>query len=314
MALHVETPLLESIPLSRLSGKRVFLKMEALQPAGSFKIRGIGKLCEEAAKKGSRHFYSPSGGNAGYAASWAGRALGVKTTVIVPETTSEEAKDAIKALGGEVVVHGKSWQESNELALSLAEKEKDSTYVHAFEDPVMWDGHGTLVDEACRQGPKPDAIVLSVGGGGLLAGTVQGMDRNGWGDVKVVAAETKGADSFAEAEKAGRIVELPAITSVASSLGARSVTPKALELSASHKISSYVMSDKAAVDACVRFLDDHRLLVEPACGASLSVLYDGTPLLDDAETVLVVVCGGIGISRAKLRELERKVADLRKPD
>ncbi len=94
MPLHRETPLLESVPLSAISGRRVFLKMENMQPAGSFKLRGIGHLCEEAAREGATQFFSPSGGNAGYAAAWAGRELGIRTTVIVPVTTSEEAKRA----------------------------------------------------------------------------------------------------------------------------------------------------------------------------------------------------------------------------
>lgn len=129
--------------------------MENMQPAGSFKLRGIGRVCEEAAKAGATRFISPSGGNAGYAAAWAGRELGVCTTVIVPVTTSEEAKKAIAALGAEVTVSGKSWKESNELALKMAGEDPKSKYIHAFDDPVMWDGHGTLVDEAANRGPGP---------------------------------------------------------------------------------------------------------------------------------------------------------------
>ena len=306
MALHRETPLLESVPLGAASGRRVFLKMENMQPAGSFKLRGIGRVCEEAARAGATRFISPSGGNAGYAAAWAGRELGVCTTVIVPVTTSEEAKKAIAALGGEVVVSGESWKESNELALKMAGEDPKSKYIHAFDDPVMWDGHGTLMDEAAKQGPKPGAVVLSVGGGGLLCGVVAGMDRNGWGDVPVLACETEGAASFAAAVAAGEIVELEGISSVATSLGARAVAPHALEICRDHRIIPYVVPDEAAVSACGRFLDDHRVLVEPACGVSLSAIYDNTPLLGDAGTVLVVVCGGIGISAAKLRDLETR--------
>jgi len=306
MALHRETPLLESVPLGAASGRRVFLKMGNMQPAGSFKLRGIGRVCEEAARAGATRFISPSGGIAGYAAAWAGRELGVCTTVIVPVTTSEEAKNAIAALGAEVVVSGESWKESNELALKMAGEDPKSKYIHAFDDPVMWDGHGTLIDEAAKQGPKPGAVVLSVGGGGLLCGVVAGMDRNGWGDVPVLACETEGAASFAAAVAAGEIVELEGISSVATSLGARAVAPHALEICRDHRIIPYVVPDEAAVSACGRFLDDHRVLVEPACGVSLSAIYDNTPLLGDAGTVLVVVCGGIGISAAKLRDLETR--------
>ena len=308
MTLHRETPLLESIPLSAASGRRVFLKMENMQPSGSFKLRGIGRLCEEAAAQGASRFLSPSGGNAGYAAAWAGRELGICTTVIVPVTTSEEAKKAIGALGAEVVVWGESWKDSNELALSMAKEDCTAKYIHAFDDPVMWDGHATLVDEAVRQGPRPDAVILSVGGGGLLCGVASGMDRNGWGDIPILACETEGAASFNAALRAGRIVELEGITSVATSLGARAVAARTLDVAKERPVVSYVGTDASAVLACSRFLDDHRTLVEPACGISLSALYENSSLLGNARTVLVVVCGGIGISAAKLRALEARFA------
>ena len=70
------------------------------------------------------------------------------------------------------MVHGSNWNDSNELALSMVAEDGQSAYIHPYEDPVMWDGHGTIIDEAFRQGPRPDAIVLSVGGGGLLSGVV----------------------------------------------------------------------------------------------------------------------------------------------
>ncbi len=307
MALHVETPLIQSIPLGKVSGRKVFLKMDALQPAGSFKLRGIGLLCEERAREGAKRFIAPSGGNAGYAAAWAARELGLYALVVVPETTSEEAKNAIRDLGGEVQVHGSNWNDSNELALSMVAEDPQSAYIHPFEDPVMWDGHGTIIDEAFRQGPRPDAIVLSVGGGGLLSGVVAGMDRNGWKDIPVIACETEGADCFAKALAAGQVVELKGITSVATSLGAKAVSKHALELTENHNIRSFVGSDRSAVSACRKFLDDHRVLVEPACGVSLAAVYENSPLLEDAEKILVIVCGGIGISSAKLSSLEKAV-------
>jgi len=293
--------------MSNLTGREIFLKMEALQPAGSFKLRGIGQLCEEKAKEGKERFIAPSGGNAGYAAAWAARELGLSIVVVVPVTTSEEAKNSIKALGGEVLVQGSNWNEANELALSMVAEDERSAYIHPYDDPIMWNGHGTMIDEALRQGPRPDAIVLSVGGGGLLSGVVEGMDRNGWKDIPIVACETEGTACCAKTLEAGKIVELDAITSVATSLGARSVTPHILDIMRTHHIRSFVGTDRSAVSACRRFLDDHRLLVEPACGIGLAAVYENAPALEDAEKVLVIVCGGIGISSAKLAALEEKV-------
>lgn len=306
MALHVETPLIRSIPMEKASGRQVFLKMESLQPAGSFKLRGIGRLCEEKAKEGIKRFISSSGGNAGYAAAWAARELGLSILVVVPETTSEEAKNAIRSLGGEVRVHGSNWNKANELVLELLEADPGSAYVHPYDNPIMWEGHGTIIDEACRQGPKPDAVLLSVGGGGLLSGVVEGLNRNDWNDVPVVACETEGTASFAKTFEAGRIVALEDVNSVATSLGARSVTPHVLDLFRTNNFRSFVGSDKDAVLGCRKFIDDHRVLVEPACGIALSAVYENSPVLKDAETVLVIVCGGIGISFGKLADLEKK--------
>lgn len=307
MTLHRTTPLLESIPLSIASGRRVFLKMENMQPSGSFKLRGVGHLCERAAREGATCFIAPSGGNAGYAAAWSGRALGIPTTVVVPKITSEEAKSTIAALGAEVLVEGAVWEESNDFALGLVSQRHGARYVHAFDDPLLWEGHGTMIDEAAEQMDRPDAIVLSVGGGGLLCGAVAGMDRNGWEDVGVVACETEGAASYAAALQAGKVVRLPGISSVATSLGSLAVAPKALEAARTHRIFSHVGTDRSAVDACRRFLDDHRVLVEPACGISLASVYEGK-LPEDVRTVLVIVCGGIGISARKLADMDRTVS------
>ncbi|MBN2687918.1 MAG: pyridoxal-phosphate dependent enzyme, partial [Deltaproteobacteria bacterium] len=95
--LHIPTPLIDSMPLRVLTGKTVLLKMECFQPAGSFKIRGIGYLCRDAVTSGITHLVSSSGGNAGYAVAFAGRRLGVSVTVFVPETTPESVRKRIES-------------------------------------------------------------------------------------------------------------------------------------------------------------------------------------------------------------------------
>jgi L-serine/L-threonine ammonia-lyase len=157
-----------------------------------------------------------------------------------------------------------------------------------------------LIDEIAGEIGKPDAVVLSVGGGGLLCGVVDGLQRQGWQDVPVVAVETEGTASFNASLRQGRLVTLDAITGIATSLGARTVARQAFEWAKQHPIRSVVVSDADAVAACTEFANDHRCLVEPACGASLSVAYEGQPILPEAETVVVVVCGGIGVDLARL--------------
>jgi len=119
MKLHIETPLLESRALSVSAGRPVWIKLDALQPPGSFKIRGIGHACETYLNRGAGRFVSSSGGNAGLAVAYAGRQLGVPVTVVVPETTSDKAKALLRLEKAEVRVEGASWQEANAFAQSL---------------------------------------------------------------------------------------------------------------------------------------------------------------------------------------------------
>ncbi|KAH3886218.1 hypothetical protein DPMN_010219, partial [Dreissena polymorpha] len=172
------------------------------------------------------------------------------------------------------------------------------------------EGHSTLIEEAAKQLPcKPDVVIVSVGGGGLLNGLFMGMQKVGWGSVPCVAMETRGADSFNAAVKNGKLVTLPDITSVAKCLGALTVSAKSLELAQQYQnIHSVVINDAKAVDACLKFADDHRYLVEPACGASLAAVYGDVikglqkeGKLGEVKTALVVVCGGSSVT---LKQLE----------
>lgn len=300
MNLHINTPLIESRALSLITGSQVWLKLDALQPTGSFKIRGIGAACQEYARRGKRRFVSSSGGNAGIAVAYAGRRLSIPVTVVVPETTTERARALITAENAQVIVHGKAWHEANTLALSLLGD--DDAFLHPFDDPFLWQGHATLVDELVGQGVKPDAIVLSVGGGGLYAGVIEGLRRNNWGDIPVVTAETIGADSLAQSMQQGRRVTLESITSIATSLGAQQVCEQAWSLSQTHPTHSAVVNDHAALNACEHFLDDHRILVEPACGASLALAYEQAPVLQGFNTLVIVVCGGVTAGIDQIRK------------
>ncbi|MEP7008918.1 MAG: pyridoxal-phosphate dependent enzyme [Acidobacteriota bacterium] len=305
MPLHIETPLVESRPLSLSSGRAIWLKLEALQPSGSFKLRGIGHACETYYARGAKRFVCSSSGNAGLAVAYAGRILSVPVTVVVPEITTERAKELLRLEGAEVIVHGASWQEANNLAISRVGA--SDAFIHPFDDPLAWQGHSTLIDEVVRSGRKPDAVLLSVGGGGLLSGVALGLHRNGWTDVPILAVETEGAASFHQATKAGHPVELERITSIATSLGARRVCERAVQWFKEHPIRSLVVSDRSALSACERFLHDHRILVEPSCGASLAPVYDKSAELEPFGTVLVVVCGGATSTIDQIRDWSRAV-------
>ncbi|WP_070885420.1 pyridoxal-phosphate dependent enzyme [Pseudomonas sp. D1-3] len=290
MSLSIKTPLLQSLPLSHRVGARVWMKMEAMQPGGSFKIRGVGFACEQHHAQGAQRFISSSGGNAGLAVAYAGRRLGVPVIVVVPETTTARARNLLALEGAEVIVHGKSWFEANELARSL--QTAADAFIHPFDDPLLWEGHASMIDEVLADGVRPDAVVLSVGGGGLLAGVDEGLRRNGLGSVPVYAVETQGTASLNASIDAGQVVEIPSVSGVATSLAARQVCRRAYEVARERPVIPVQVTDREAVDACLAYLDDHRTLVEPACGASLALLYGNKVSLGELDNVLVIVCGG----------------------
>ncbi|TCL73047.1 pyridoxal-phosphate dependent enzyme [Rhizobium sp. BK251] len=298
-ALHLNTPLLRSDASYSASGRPLWLKMDALQPSGSFKLRGVGRLCRHEIENGAREIFCASGGNAGIAAAYAGRALKVPVTIVVPETTSEEVRGSIAATGASVLVHGSVFDETNAFAVKLA-AERKAAYVHPFDHPLLWEGHATLIDEVVAEGAAFDCVITSVGGGGLMAGIVEGLRRNGLSHVPVIAVETEGAASLNASVLAGERATLPAITSIANSLGARQVAEHVFELTKTHPIESVTVSDAAAVAACLKFADAHRVLVEPACGAALAVADVHPELVARFSNPLVEVCGGIGVSLSKL--------------
>ena len=284
--MHIATPLVDH---ARLLG--VQLKLEALQPAGSFKIRGVGHLARHHVERGATRLVSSSGGNAGLATAFAGRALGVEVVVVTPSTTPEWVLQRIRDHGAEVVEAGGVWDEADAHARTLVGAR--AAYVHPFDDPLVWRGHATLVEELPEE---PAAVVLSVGGGGLLCGVAEGLRRRGW-RTPILAVETHGAASLRAAMEAGEPVDIGAITSVAKTLGARKVAAEALAWTRRHPVESVLVGDEEALEACRRFAWEHRLLVEPSCGASLAAM-------ERLEAGVVVVCGGAGVRLADLAQDE----------
>jgi L-serine/L-threonine ammonia-lyase len=304
--LHTITPVWEAPTLSAQLGTPVLLKMDAFQPATSFKIRGMGRFCETRAAEGATRFVCASGGNAGLAVAYAGRKLGIPTTVVVPQRTGERARALIRREGATVIAHGDAWDEAQQHAEALVDGPQ-TALIHPFDHQLVWDGNATIVEELVQQGVRPGAIVLSVGGGGLLCGVVEGLLRAGWNDVPVLAVETAGAASYASALEVGAPIRLAEINSIAVTLSARKVAARSVELAREHPIQPYLVSDRAAVDACLRFADDYRVLVEPACGAAIAAVEQRAELLLGRDPVLVVVCGGAGVSLEQLRLWDENV-------
>jgi len=311
--LFFATPLLRSAPMSALTANEqpVYIKLDVLQASGSFKDRGVAHLCHTLqTTQGVTHLVSSSGGNAGLAVATAGLQLGMSVAVVVPETTKSLVVAKLTSLGAAVTVHGANWNAADVLARDMVHQDTTgaTAYISPYDNPLLWTGHSTLVDEISEELPdkaSAAAIVVSVGGGGLLCGVLEGLDRRGMFTTKVIAAETVGASSFGQAFQKGELVRLEGIDSIATSLGALEVTPAALERAAKYQAAGGVVqeamcTDAEAVHACWQFAQDHRILVEPACGAALAVVYSERlreqVLKDVTGPIVVEVCGGSGVN------------------
>ena len=296
----------------------MFLKLENLQPSGSFKSRGIGNLIRQALMTSNEpnrvHFYSSSGGNAGLACVTAARSLDRPATVVVPTSTKPMMIAKIRTAGASrVVQHGNSWAEADKfLREEVLADDPYGVYVPPFDHDDVRFGASTIVEELEE---RPDAIVCSVGGGGLFSGIQLGLEARGWGDVSILAMETEGAESLSMSLKEGELVTLPAITSIATSLGAKRVAQKTFDLGKRRNVRSVVLSDAEAAMGCWRLADDERLIVEPACGVSLAVCYDGRlkqllPKLTNESKIVVIVCGGSDITLDMLMDYRKKYVDI----
>lgn len=305
MTIYTPTPLLRSPPLSALSGRNIYLKYEVLQPSGSFKDRGIGALCEFYANQSVLRFISSSGGNAGIAVAYASQILQIPATIILPSTTPNIIIDKLDLLKATVIIQGDNWNESDKIAQDMA-KIPDVAYIPPFNHPVIWAGYESIITELQATGIKPDAIIVSVGGGGLFSGLVQGLDKIGWQDVALITAETQGAASFAAAMQAHKRVILDHINTVATTLGAKQICERAFALAQTHQVYPQILTDQAVIQACLRFSNDHRILVEPACAAALAVIYEQHEILKKFHNIVVILCGGSGVSVDLLEQWKKK--------
>jgi L-serine/L-threonine ammonia-lyase len=304
------------------TSSQIYLKLETLQPSGSFKSRGIGQFLlshlsktTDSHEREKIHFYSSSGGNAGLACVCAAVTLGAPATVVVPMSTSSYMMSKIRAAGAaEVIQFGASWVEADtrlrEVIVPQARSRGEiPVYVPPFDAQEIWNGHATVVEELLEQLPHeagpPDALVCSVGGGGLFCGLMQGLDAAKLPDVKVLAVETEGAHSLAFSLEQNRLATLPAITSLAGSLGARTVAAQAFAFAQRDSVSSVVLKDADAMEGCIRFADDERIMVELACGVCLALCYNGrlrefAPYLTKSSKVVIIVCGGSNVTAGML--------------
>lgn len=269
-----------------VDGAQVWLKLEQFQVGGSFKARGMLNrlLANDIPASG---VIVASGGNAGIATAAAAKALGVKCEVFVPTVSSPMKQARLRELDAEVVVTGAVYAEALEACLAR-QKQTSALLTHAYDQSEVVAGAGTLACEIEEQGGGvPDSVLVSVGGGGLIAGVASWFERR----ARVVALEPELAPTLHAARQAGEPVDVAVSGVAADSLGAKRIGAIAWDVTQRHVADSLLLPDAAIRDAQLWLWKQMKLAVEPAAALGLAALQTGAYRPRAGENVCLVICG-----------------------
>jgi threonine dehydratase len=289
----VKTPCPESIPLSEMTGARVFCKLDNFQRTGSFKERGArNALLLLSAERKRRGVVAASAGNHALGLAYHGKLLGIPVVVVMPEFAPLIKLATCERLGARVIIHGVDFAEARAEAGRLSEAE-GLTYVHGFDDPDIISGQGTMGLEILEQVPDLEAIVCPVGGGGLLAGVsvvVKALRRR----VRLIGVESFSTGNLTAALKAGRPIAVERKPTLADGLATLTVGANAFSL-LRPRIDKVVRVTEAWISiAILRMLELEKTVVEGAAATPLAALMSGLlPELKGRRTALVVSGGNI---------------------
>ncbi|MDE2394606.1 MAG: threonine/serine dehydratase [Burkholderiales bacterium] len=279
-------------PLWRLPGSalglgvaEVWLKLEQLQVGGSFKARGMFNRMRAAELPASGVIIA-SGGNAGIAVAWAARALGVACEVFVPEVCSAAKQALLAALGARVVVAGAAYGDA-QAACVERQRASGALPMHAYDQAEVVAGSGTVGAEIEDEAGLPDRVLVSVGGGGLVAGIAAWFESR----TRVEGIEPVLAPTLYAARAAGMPVDVEVSGVAADSLGARRVGAIAWPITQRHLADLHQVDDGAISAAQRRIWGELRLAVEPAAALPLAALWSGAVRPQAHECVAVVLCG-----------------------
>lgn len=264
----------------------VWLKLEQLQAGGSFKARGMFNrlLANPIPASG---VIVASGGNAGIATAAAARALGVRCEVFVPTVSSPAKQARLRELGAEVVVTGSVYAEALEACLAR-QKETGALLTHAYDQPEVVAGAGTLAMEIEQQGGRvPDSVLVSVGGGGLIAGIAAWFAQRS----RVIALEPELAPTLFRAREAGQPQDVAVSGIAADSLGAKRIGAIAWDIAARNVADALLLPDDAIRHAQLTLWKEFKLAVEPAAALGLAALQTRAYVPRRGETVVLVICG-----------------------
>lgn len=310
---------------------RIVFKNEYQQPSGSFKLRGMGHLIAVSIDKARElkmdkiQIFSSSGGNAGLAAAFASHYYNLPCTVVLPVVSKPIVIENLRKLGAEVVVFGNHWGEADahlrDDIIANLPPSVYPVYCHPFDNLLLWDGHGKMIDEIVTEKQlsqseltKVKGIVCSAGGGGLYNGIVTGLQRNPTlSNVPVLVVETAQAPTFSTSVKAGKVIKLDSVNTIATTLASPYISEKSLLNYNSHATRVQVIDDLEAVKGTIDYYDHFGTLVEPACGATMCMAFENLKLLEyfgdlaEDDIIIFIVCGGSGISTDTIHEYRKLI-------
>lgn len=284
--------ILRQTPLFRLPGAafgvkcaEVWLKLEHLQAGGSFKARGM--LCRLLSHPiPACGVIVASGGNAGIATALVARALGVPCEVFVPTVSPQAKQDKLRALGATVVVTGAAYADALQACL-LRQQSTGALLTHAYDQAEVVAGAGTLAHEIEVQGGVPDSVLVSVGGGGLIAGIAAWFEQR----CRVVALESVLTPTLFAARQAGQPVDVAVGGITADSLGAKRIGDIAWDVTRQH-VKDALLLPEDSIRAAQKWLwTELRLAVEPAAALGLAALQTGSYVPRSDEKVCLILCG-----------------------
>ena len=266
------------------------LKLECLQVIGSFKPRGaINKLFSLPDPGKVRALITASGGNHGLGVAYAAHVAGLPAKIYLPTITPAAKIDKLRAWGAETIVEGDAWDESNRIALAAADRD-GLTYIHAFADPTVIAGQGTVGLEIMEDAPETDTIVVAIGGGGLISGIAIAA-RTLKPGIRIIGVEPEGAATLYRSIQAGRIVTLDRIATAATSLSALATEQLNFDLIREHVAEIVLVSDNEMRQAARWLWFEFGVAAELSGAATVAALLTGRCRTAKDEAVCALVCG-----------------------
>jgi len=301
IAPHIKhTPLLTSRQLSEATGYDARLKAELFQRVGSYKIRGpLNKFAQMLEDQKKRGVVCSSAGNHAQGVALAAKIHGIRAVVCMATNATPSKVAATKAYGAEVVLHGSIWDEANEKAKELV-KNEGLTYVHPFDDEQLIAGQGTLGLEVIQDWPELDAIVVPIGGGGLIAGVSMAVKSHN-PKIKVIGVESSDGPAMKMSVAAGSLQTIDCKT-VIDGLRVRRCGELNFSVVQRFVDDIVVLPDKEIFEAMLWVMERCKLVVEGAAAAPVAALLHGLVKLPKGAKVAAVLSGG-NVNLSQLRGL-----------